>query len=149
MVLGAKNEAVNANKFKIFFGAIGTDQYILATRKEAVFRSPQRRLPTDAGPVYFTMLSDDQLLLDFAYTTGEVGNGVPANWDEMLQRNAASGEVPTNAFRIEATDSQGTPVTKTHPMNCKAEELRVFAPAEGETLAKLILRIIDNEPSVT
>jgi len=149
MVLGAKNEAVNANKFKIFFGATGTDQYILATRKEAVFRAPQRRLPTDAGPVYFTMLSDDQLLLDIAYTTGEVGNSVPQNWDEMLKRNASSGEVPTNAFRIEATDSQETPATKKHPMNCKCEELRLFAAAEGETMAKLILRITDNEPSVT
>jgi len=148
MVLGTKQEVVNANKFKIFFGAAGTDQYILATRKEFIHRAPQKRLATDAGPVYFTMLSNDQLLLTIAYTTGEVGNSVPSNWDEMLQRNSLSGEVPKNAFRIEATDRQNTPVTKTHQLNCKCEELRVFGNAEGEVLASLVLRIIDTEPSV-
>ena len=149
MSLGAENEVVNANKFKIFFGAAGTNQYILATRKEFIHRAPQKRLATDAGPVYFTMLSDDQLLLDIAYTTGEVGNSVPQNWDEMLQRNALSGEVPENAFRIEATDRQSTPTTKTHAFNCKLEELRVFSAAEGEVLASLVLRITDTEPTVT
>lgn len=148
MVLGTKNEKVNANKFKIFFGAAGTDQYILATRKEFVHRAPQKRVATDAGPVYYTMLSDDQLLLDIAYTTGEVGNSVPQNWDEMLQRNSSSGEVPENAFRIEATDGLST--TKTHAFSiCKLEELRVFAAAEGETMARLVLRITDTEPSVS
>lgn len=151
MVLGTKNEVVNANKFKIFFGAAGTDQYILAVRKEFIHRAPQKRLPTDAGPVYFTMLSDDQLLLTIAYTTSEVGNSVPQNWDEMLQRNAATGEVPENAFRIEATDRLSpTPTTKTHAFSiCKLEELRVFGTAEGEVLASLVLRITDTEPSVT
>lgn len=149
MSLGAKNEVVNANKFKIFFGpSPDVTQYILAVRKEMVFRAPQKRLATDAGAVYFTMLANDQLLLDFAYTTGEVGNSVPSNWDEMFQRNALSGEVPTNVFRVEATDSQTVPITKVHPMNAKAEELRASANAEGETVAKLILRITDNEPSV-
>ncbi len=150
MVLGTKTEVVNANRFKIFFGAAGTDDYILATRKEFIHRSAQKRVPTGAGPVYFTMLSDDRLLLEFAYTTGEVGNSVPANWDEMLQRNAATGEVPENAFRIQATDRQGTPITKTHNFSvCKAEELRVRAMAEGETIATLTLVITDLEPSVT
>ena len=150
MVLGTKTEVANANKFKIFYGAAGTDQYILATRKEFVHRATQKRLATDAGPVYFTMLSDDQLLLSIAYTTGEVGNSVPQNWDEMLKRNANSGEVPENAFRIEATDRlTPTPTTKTHQFNCKLEELRVFSAAEGEVLASLVLRITDTEPSVS
>lgn len=144
--LGTKKEIVNANVFKVFIGA---DDYILATRKEFDFRADQFRLATGAGPVYFTMLSNDRLLLAFAYTTGEVGNGVPANWDEMMKRNALTGEVPENAFSIQATDSQGTPVTKTHPMNCKATRLRGFAGGEGETIAELELQIIDNEPSVT
>ena len=151
MVLGTKLEVANSNKFKIFFGAAGTDQYILATRKEFVHRAPQKRVATDAGPVYFTMLSDDQLLLTIAYTTGEVGNSVPQNWDEMLQRNASTGEVPENAFRIETTDRQTpTPTTKTHAFSiCKCEELRIFGSAEGEVLASLVLRITDTEPSVS
>jgi len=142
-------KSIPPNKLKIFFGAAGTNQYILAVRKEMIFRAPQKRLATDAGPVYFTMLSDDQLLLDIAYTTGEVGTSVPQAWDEMFKRNADSGEVPENAFRIEATDRQTTPTTKTHPMNCKAVELRVFGAAEGEVLASLVLQITDTEPSVS
>ena len=150
MVLGTKSEVVNANVFKVFFGAAGTDEYILATRKEVIYKAPQKRVATGAGPVYFTMLSDDRLLLEFAYTTGEVGNSVPQNWDEMLQRNATTGEVPENAFRIEATDRQGSPVTKTHAFSvCKAEELRARSGAEGETLASLTLVITDLEPSVS
>ena len=144
--LGAKLEKVNANVFKVFFGA--SDEYILATRKEFDFRADQFRLPTGAGPVYFTMLSNDRLLLEFAYTTGEVGNSVPANWDEMMKRNALTGEVPENLFTIQATDAQGAPVTKSHPMNCKATRLRGFAGAEGGTLAQLELQVIDNEPTV-
>ena len=149
MVLGDTNEVVNANKFKIFYGDTGVEQYILALKKEFIHRAPQKRLPTDAGPVYFTMLSDDQLLLSIAYTTGEVGNSVPQNWDEMLKRDIDSGEVPTNEFRIEATDRQSTPQKKTHQFNCKLEELRAYSNAEGETTASLVLRIIDSEPSVT
>lgn len=144
--LGTKLEIVNANKMKIFIGA---DDYILASRKEMDFQSQQIRFATGAGPVYFTSLSNDRLLLEFAYTTGEVGNSVPANWDEMFKRNAASGEVPENTFSIQLTDRQGTPVTKTHTMLCKANRLRVFGGAEGETVASLELQIIDNEPSVS
>lgn len=147
MSLGSKSEVVNANVFAIFFGT--SQEYILATRKEFDFRAEQRRLPTGAGPVYFTMLSNDRLSLEFAYTTGEVGNSVPSNWDEMMQRNAVTGEVPTNLFTIKATDRQGSPVTKNHPMNAKCTRFRGFAGAEGETLVSLELQIIDNEPTVT
>ena len=146
MSLGATNEVVNANKFAVFFGA--SSEYILAVRKEVVYNAPQKKLATGAGPVFFTMLADDQLLLEFAYTTGEVGNGVGANWDEMLKRNATTGEVPEEEFRIKATDRQGSPVTKTHTMNCKATQLRCWGGAEGETLASLRLQIIDTEPSI-
>lgn len=149
MVLGTKFEVVNANVFKIFFGAPGANEYILATRKEFDFRADQKRLATGAGPVYFTMLSNDRLLLEIAYTTGEVGTSVPQAFDEMMQRNSASGEVPTNLFTMVATDRQGTPVTKNHPMNAKCTRFRGFAGAEGETLVQLELQIIDNEPSVT
>jgi len=144
--LGTKTEIVNANVLKIF---IGVDDYILASRKEFDHQAAQIRLATGAGPVYFTGLSNDRLLLEFAYTTGEVGNSVPANWDEMLQRNVATGEVPENAFSIKATDRQGTPVTKTHAFNAKCTRLRVFGGGEGETLAQLELQITDNEPTVT
>jgi len=148
MSLGSKVEVVNANKFKIFFGS-GANDYILATRKEFDFRAEQKRLATGAGPVYFTMLSNDRLLLELAYTTGEVGTSLPQAFDEMMQRSNTTGEVPENLFEIRATDRQGAPVTKTHPMNAKCTRFRGFAGAEGETLVQLELQIIDNEPSVT
>lgn len=145
--LGAKNEAVNANKFAVFYGS--SDEYILATRKEFDFRADQTRVATGAGPVYFTQLSNDRLLLEFAYTTGEVGNSVPQNFDELMQRSATTGEVPENTFTIKATDRQGSPVTKSHPMLCKATRLRGFGGGEGETLIQLELQVIDNNMSVT
>jgi len=145
--LGAKTEVVNSNKLGIFFGT--SDQYILATRKEIDYRKEQIRVATDAGPVYFTGLSNDKILLEFAYTTGEVGNSVPANWDEMLKANATTGEVPENTFTLKAVDRQGTPDTKSHTMLAKATRLRVFGGAEGETLAQLELQIIDVEPNVS
>jgi hypothetical protein len=147
MSLGSKSEVVNANVFAIFFGS--TNEYILATRKEFDFRAEQKRVPTGAGPVYFTMLSNDRLLLELAYTTGEVGTSLPQAFDEMMKRNASTGEVPTNLFTIKATDRAGAPVTKNHPINAKCTRFRGFAGAEGETLVSLELQIIDNEPSVT
>jgi hypothetical protein len=141
--LGSKTEVVNAAKFKVFLGA---DDYILATRKEFEHVAPQRRVPTGAGPVYFTMLSNDRLILEFAYTTGEVGNSVPANWDEMIKRNATTGEVPENAMSIQATDKSS--VTKTHSFNCKCTRFRSWALGEGETLAAMELQIIDENISV-
>ncbi len=142
MSLGSKDEVVNSNKLGIFFGS--TNQYILATRKEVDYRKEQIRVPTDAGPVYFTGLSNDKILLEFAYTTGEVGNSVPENWDEMMKSNATTGEVPENQFEIKAVDRQGTPITRQHSMTAKATRLRVFGGAEGETLAQLELQILDN-----
>lgn len=143
---GNKLEIVNASKFKIF---IGGDDYILASRKEFEHVAPQRRIATGAGPVYFTMLSDDRLSLEFAYTTGEVGNSVPANWDELIKRNATTGEVPTNGFSIQATDRQGTPDTKTHAFQCKCTRFRSWGLGEGETMAALELQIIDENASVS
>jgi len=145
MALGAKTNIVNANVYKVYFGSVSAaNQYILATRKEAVYRTPQKRVATGAGPVYFTMLSDDKLLLEFAYTTSELGTGT-SDWNAMIQRNALTGEVPTNSFFLVATDRNTTPISKTQTMTCKAEELRLFGAAEGETIAKLILVITDND----
>jgi len=145
MALGSKDTVVNANVYKVYFGSVSaSNQYILATRKEAVYRTPQKRVATGAGPVYFTMLSDDKLLLEFAYTTTELGTGT-SDWNAMVQRNATTGEVPTNNFFLVATDRQSTPVSKTQTMICKAEELRLFSGAEGETIAKLVLVITDND----
>ncbi len=148
MVLGSKSEVVNANFFKIYFGS--SEEYILATRKEFDFRAEQKRLATGAGPVYFTMLSNDRLLLELAYTTGEVGTSLPEAFDEMMQRSATTGEVPTNNFQIKATDRKNPgPTTKTHSMNAKCTRFRGFAGAEGETLVSLELQIIDNNMTVT
>ena len=149
MALGAKTGVVNANAYKIYLTAVSSaNQYIMATRKEAVYRSPQKRLATGAGPVYFTMLSDDRLLLEFAYTTTELGSD-GSDWNKMLIRNANSGEVPENTFFLVGTDRNPSPKKATQTMKCKAEELRLFGGAEGETIAKLSLVIIDNDNSIT
>lgn len=149
MTLGSKNAVVNANVYKIYFGsASSTNEYILATRKEAVYRVPQKRVPTGAGPVYFSMLSDDRLLLEFAFTTSELGSGT-SKWNSMIQRNSTSGEVPENTFSLVATNRAETPISKTQTMKCKAEELRLYSGAEGETIAKLSLIIIDNDITIS
>ena len=98
MALGSKTATVNANVYKLYFGSVAAgNEYILVTRKEAVYRVPQKRVPTGAGPVYFSMLSDDRLLLEFAFTTSELGSGT-SKWNSMIQRNASTGEVPENTF---------------------------------------------------
>jgi len=149
MTLGSKPRIVNANAFRVYLTSVSaSNQYIMATRKEAVYRSAQKRLATGAGPVYFTMLSDDRLLLEFAYTTTELGSG-GSDWNTMLQRNANSGEVPQNKFFLVGTDRNASPGVATQTMECKAEELRLFSGAEGETIAKLSLVIIDNDPVIS
>lgn len=149
MTLGSKPRVVNANAYKIYLSGVSpSNQYIMATRKEAVYRTSQKRLATGAGPVYFTMLSDDRLLLEFAYTTTELGND-GSDWNKMLIRNANSGEVPENNFFLVGTDRNPSPGVATQTMTCKAEELRLFAAAEGETIAKLSLVIIDNDNSIS
>lgn len=149
MALGSKTAVVNANVYKIYFDSVqASNQYLLATRKEAVYKKAQKRVPTGAGPVYFTMLSDDRLLLEFAYTTSELGSG-SSDWNKLIESNATSGEVPENNFFLVATDRAGSPVSKTQTMRCKAEELRLYSGAEGETLAKLSLVIIDNDIQIS
>lgn len=149
MTLGNEPNKVNANKYKVYFGSVSdANEYILAMRKEAVYRTPQKRYGTGAGPVYFTMLSDDRLLLDFIYTTDNFGTA-NSDWNKIMTRNAASGEVPTGSFFLVAADAATPQVKKTHAMKCKAEELRTFGEAEGGTLAKMILVIIDNNIAIT
>lgn len=150
MAIGAKTGIVNANAYRIYLTAVtAASQYIMATRKEAVYKTPQKRLATGAGPVYFTMLSDDRLLLEFAYTTTELG-ATDSDWNKMLIRNSNSAEVPENTFFLVGTDRNPAGVKKaTQTMKCKAEELRLFAGAEGETIAKLSLVIIDNDNVIT
>lgn len=147
MALGSKSATVNANVYKVYFGSVSAaNQYILATRKEAVYRSPQKRVATGAGPVYFTMLSDDRLLLEFAYTSTELGTS-DSDWNKLIERNATTGEVPEKSFFLVATDKNSN--AKTQTMKCKAEELRLYSGAEGETLAKLSLVITDNNIAIS
>jgi len=94
------------------------------------------------------MLSDDRLLLEFAYTTSELGSGT-SDWNKLIESNATTGEVPENDFFLVATDRAGTPVSKTQVMVCKADELRLYGGAEGETLAKLSLVITGNDIVIT
>jgi len=146
--LGAKLEVVNAQAVKVRFGAT-PDDYILAINKDIDFVSPQKRVPTGAGNIFFTMLPDNKMKLSFPYTTGEVGLSVPANFDEMIKRNSATKEVPTNIWRIEPTDQQGTPNTNIWTQNAKCTRVHWFAAGEGETILEIELQIIDDEPAVT
>ena len=148
VTLGAKNEIVNAQAVQIRFGAT-PDDYILAIRKDMDWNSPQRRVPTGAGPIYFTMLPDNKMHVTFPYTTGEVDNGVPANFDEMVKRNATTKEVPENTWKLVWTDAQGSPVSKTFTHTAKCTRFHIFGAGEGETMCELELQIIDDDPAVT
>jgi len=146
--LGGKLEIVNAQAVKVRFG--GTpDDFILAVRKDLDYNSPQKRIATGAGPVYFTMLPDNKMHISFPYTTGEVGNSVPANFDEMVKRNATTKEVPTNTWLLAFTDRQASPDTNTWTHSAKVTRLHIFGLGEGETMVEIDLQIIDDEPSVT
>lgn len=146
--LGAKNEIINAQAVKVQFGAV-PDEYILAVRKDLDYVSPQRRIPTGAGPVYFTMLPDNKMRVSLPYTTGEVGASVSSNFDELIKRNATTGEIPTNLWPLQFTDRQGTPITQKWSQSAKVIRLHVFALGEGETMVEIDLQIIDDEPTIT
>ena len=147
-ILGSKLEIVNAQAVKVQFGA-APDDFILAVRKDMDWNVPQRRVPTGAGPIYFTMLPDNKLRLTFPYTTGEIGFSVPANFDEMIRRNATTKEVPTNIWKLVWTDRQGTPLSNTWTMNGKVTRLHPFALGEGETMIEIDIQITDDEPVIT
>jgi len=147
--LGTKLEIVNANAVLVRFGAT-PDDYILAVRKRIEYNSPQKRLATGAGAIYFTMLPDNKMRITTAYTTGEVGNAVAANFDEMIKRNATTKEVPTNTWALKFTDRQGTPASNTWTHSAKVTQLIIDGGlGEGETLVEIVLQIIDDEPTVT
>lgn len=147
-ILGAKNEIVNAQAVQVRFGAT-PDDYILAIRKDMDWNSPQRRIATGAGSIYFTMLPDNKMHLTFPYTSGEVNAGVPANFDEMIKRNATSKEVPENLWHLKFFDRQTpTPTSNSWDMNAKVTRLHAFALGEGETIVEIDLQIIDDEPSI-
>ncbi len=147
-ILGSKLEVVNAQAVKVQFGPT-PDDFILAVRKDMDWNVPQRRVPTGAGAIFFTMLPDNKLRLTFPYTTGEVGSAVPANFDEMVKRNATTKEVPENIWKLVFTDRQGTPVSNAWTMNAKVTRLHPFGLGEGETMVELDLQIIDDEPTIT
>lgn len=145
--LGAKNEIVNAQAVQIRFGAT-PDDFILAIRKDLDWNSPQRRIATGAGPIYFTMLPDNKMHLSFAYTTGEVNNGVPANFDQMIKRNATTKETPTNVWHLKYTDRRGTPISNSWDQSAKVTRLHIISLGEGETIVEIDLQITDDEPII-
>ena len=148
-ILGAKNEIVNAQAVQVQFGAT-PDDFILAVRKDIEYNSAQRRVPTGAGAIYFTMLPDNKLRLTFPYTTGEVGSAVPANFDEMIKRNATTKEVPENTWKLKFTDRvTPTPGSNTWSMLAKVTRLHAFGLGEGETMVEIDLQITDDEPTIT
>lgn len=144
--LGTKNEIVNAQNVLIQFGAT-PDEYILAWRKDLEYLSPQRRVPTGAGPIYFTMLPDNKMRITVAYTVGEIGTSVASAFDEMIKRNATTSEVPKNSWKMSFTDNAGGNNLWTH--NGKVTRLHVFAGRIGETIVELDIQITDNVSTIT
>lgn len=149
MSLGAEPEAVNALKVKWFYAG-GTSEYVGLVRKNTEYTREQRDLPTTGlGVIYYSGLLRGKFVVVIAYTTGEVGNSVPQNFDEFIKSAAATGEVPVTAFQFKLTDRQGAPVTKIHTLNAKCVRYTAFdAAGEGETVAELEFIIIDASPLV-
>jgi len=147
--LGAENEAVNASKVKWFYAG-GIDEYVGLNRKMLEWTRGQRAFPTTGlGVLYYSEKLRGRFTVVLAYTTGEVGNSVPRNFDEMITEAAATGEVPVTAFQWKLTDRQGTPTTKTYTVNAKCVRYKSFeAGGEGETLAELDFVITDAAPSI-
>lgn len=148
--LGAENEKVNASKVKWFFAG-GIDEYVGLIRKSLEWTRGQAELPTTGlGVMYYSQKLRGRFIVYLAYTSGEVGNSVPRNFDEMITEAALTGEIPTTPFEWNLTDTQGTPVTKTYTVNAKCVRYKSFeAGGEGETLAELEFVITDAAPSIT
>lgn len=150
VLLGAENEKVNAQKILWFFGP-GTDNYVALNRKEWEYTRRQVEFPTTGlGVLYYSAKIRGRFKVVLAYTTGEVGNSVPQNFDEMMTEAAATGEIPENAFRFATTDKQGTPLTKDWDITkAKIERLKVHAAGEGESVYELDFIIVDAAPNVS
>ena len=148
-VLGAENEKVNASKVKWFFAG-GSDEYVALNRKMLEWTRGQRDFPTTGlGVLYYSEKLRGRFIVLLAYTTGEVGNGVPRNFDEMITEAALTGEIPETAFVWKLTDKQGSPTTKTYTVNAKCVRYKSFeAGGEGETLAELEFVITDAAPTI-
>lgn len=147
--LGAENEKVNAGLVKWFFAG-GSDEYVGLSRKTLEWTRGQRALPTTGlGVLYYSEKLRGRFVVVLAYTTGEVGNSVPQNFDEMITEGALTGEIPETAFVWKLTDKQSSPVTKTYTVNAKCVRYKSFeAGGEGETLAELEFVITDAAPSI-
>jgi len=144
MVIGTKTKAVNAGKF---IWKLGTDEFILLTKKSVDYRTPQKRLPISGGNIYYTMKSDNKFSVSIAYATDEVGVTIPNSFDNMITALAASGEIPEKAFTFVTTPRDGS-ANKTYTINAKMTGFRSYAEAEGETLIDLDFQIIDDSPSI-
>ncbi len=147
--LGTKNEAVNAGLVKWFYAG-GSDEFVGLVRKMLEWTRGQTALPTTGlGVMYYSQKLRGRFTVILAYTTGEVGNSVPQNFDEMITEAALTGEIPETAFVWKLTDRQGTPTTKTYTVNAKCVRYKSFeAGGEGETLAELEFVITDAAPSI-
>jgi len=145
--LGVETEKVNAGKVKWFYAG-GTDEYVALNRKMLEWTRGQKELPTTGlGVIYYSEKLRGRFVVVLAYTSGEVGNGVPQNFDQMITEAAATGEVPKTAFQWKLTDSAS--VVKTYTVNAKCIRLKSFeAGGEGETICELEFVITDAAPSI-
>ena len=145
-VLGAKDERANASLVKWFYAG-GIDEYVALTRKDMEFTRGQRDIPTTGlGVLYFSEKLRGKFTVVLAYTSGEIGNSVPRNFDEFIIALAATGEVPETAFVWKITDNQSTPVTKIITVTAKCVRFKPFSGVggEGEVLTELDFIIIDS-----
>lgn len=145
--LGVETEKVNASKVKWFYAG-GTDEYVGLNRKMVEWTRGQRPFPTTGlGVIYYSEKLRGRFVVALAYTSGEVGNGVPQNFDAMITEAAATGEIPTTAFQFKLTDSASA--VKTYTINAKCVRFKSFeAGGEGETLCELEFIITDAAPSI-
>lgn len=148
MSLGAETEKVNAGKVKWFYAG-GTSEYVALNRKMLEWTRGQKEFPTTGlGVLYYSEKLRGRFVVLLAYTSGEVGNSVPQNFDEMITEAAATGEIPTTAFVWKLTDKSS--VTKTYTVNAKCVRYKSFeAGGEGETVCELEFVITDAAPDIS
>lgn len=145
--LGAKGEKASAQRMRWYYGP-GTDEYIALFRKSIEYTRRQFDMPTTGlGVVYYSGKLRGKFVVALAYTSGEVGNSVPQNFDEMITESSATGEIPEEAFRFQTVDDNG--LAKNWDFNAKMTRLRAYGDMEGPTYYELEFVITDAAPSVS
>jgi len=150
MALGAKGERANAGAVKWFYaGGAGGDEYVALTRKDMEYTRGQRDIPTTGlGVLYFSEKLRGKFTVVLAYTSGEIGNSVPRNFDEFITDAAATGEIPETAFQWKITDASSGLKTITVLSKCVRFKPFSGVGGEGEVLTEMDFVITDPNPVI-